>query len=811
MSNRSGYTRLIPVVALLLIAFFAGLYQLPDKSLFSDEAFSIDVARKGPSEMLSATMNTEPQPPLYYLLFSLWLRIAGDGEFAARYFSVLGAVAVVAIIYALANTLGGRRAALLAAGLAVLNPYLIYYAQYVRIYTLSPALAGLTLLSFIAALRNSTWRRWAIVAALTSAGGYSSYFNLLPSAFLGLVSVLLWILTPKGPRKDVWLRASLAHLAAGVTLLLWLPVTWHFLTSLSPGVPRWRTFVGPVDMVWRSLSAYSLGHAVDLKEMPWLALSFVVLGLLWLFGVRHTRAVGDLLTRRMTSIIVIGYAVFPPFVILIVSFVEPLYHERYMMVVFPIVLATASLAISKMLEGRRRVWPALSCLCVILVLTGEVRGLAGWYFDPRFTKDDFRGMVAYMEPRIRQGDAVLISAGYVRPAVEYYLRTPSAHRGPLAALPSSLNGPALVQVGQIGADEKETKYSQPADDYYSWISRSQAVRALEKLTAISRRIWMVRVYDTVNDPESVVLPWLRANLFELHSQTFGGTSYPQLYLFSTRRPPDWSVPPMENHHPARFGNAAELLGHDLSPRQAKRGNLLQLRLYWRAIRQFERDYKVFVHLLDHRQRQWAGVDHQPLMNRYPTSKWQPGEVIADDYDVWIPRNAPPGLYRVEIGMYDPSTGQRLADKGFDIDHVTVRHAAAPSADAVPVGKRLGNIELVAKGRLQFLDSSGVLRVNLFWRGTAEQRLSYTVFVHVLDSSGALVAQHDSPPADGSFPTDAWPVGDLIEDPHEVSAKKLKPGTYRLLVGIYDPVSGQRLKSPEGMDYIELGSFELNAT
>jgi hypothetical protein len=63
-------------------------------------------------------------------------------------------------------------------------------------------------------------------------------------------------------------------------------------------------------------------------------------------------------------------------------------------------------------------------------------------------------------------------------------------------------------------------------------------------------------------------------------------------------------------------------------------------------------------------------------------------------------------------------------------------------------------------------------------------------VHLIDERGRVVAQADSIPADGLAPTTSWLPGEIVADGHVLVAPG--PGRYRLLVGLYDPDSGERL-------------------
>jgi hypothetical protein len=59
------------------------------------------------------------------------------------------------------------------------------------------------------------------------------------------------------------------------------------------------------------------------------------------------------------------------------------------------------------------------------------------------------------------------------------------------------------------------------------------------------------------------------------------------------------------------------------------------------------------------------MDGQPLQGDYPTSFWDVGEVIEDEYILTIRENAPAGPYRLEVGMYDLATRERVPVLGED--------------------------------------------------------------------------------------------------------------------------------------------------
>jgi hypothetical protein len=88
---------------------------------------------------------------------------------------------------------------------------------------------------------------------------------------------------------------------------------------------------------------------------------------------------------------------------------------------------------------------------------------------------------------------------------------------------------------------------------------------------------------------------------------------------------------------------------------------------------------------------------------------------------------------------------------------------------------------------------GRLQVSLCWESLAPAPLDYTVFVHLYDANGTLLATGDGPPMNGAFPTRLWQPGDVIADTHRLP---LPAGNedYRIGVGLYDPISGARLQA-----------------
>ncbi|MFN8500091.1 MAG: glycosyltransferase family 39 protein [Anaerolineae bacterium] len=106
-----------------------------------------------------------------------------------------------------------------------------------------------------------------------------------------------------------------------------------------------------------------------------------------------------------------------------------------------------------------------------------------------------------------------------------------------------------------------------------------------------------------------------------------------------------------------------------------------------------------------------------------------------------------------------------------------------------------------------VEAGDVLPVGLRWRANAAIPADYSVFVHLVDSSGAVIGQHDAPP--GGAPTRGWTAGATRDDNHGILVPfGTPPGVASVEVGLYDPATGRRLTLPDGRDSLSLGQVTI---
>jgi 4-amino-4-deoxy-L-arabinose transferase-like glycosyltransferase len=125
-----------------------------------------------------------------------------------------------------------------------------------------------------------------------------------------------------------------------------------------------------------------------------------------------------------------------------------------------------------------------------------------------------------------------------------------------------------------------------------------------------------------------------------------------------RAPPPVEALGIEHPLSANLDDKVRLLGYNMGG-ALQPGSEVHLTLFWQALKAMEEGYTVFIHLADRPGQLWGQKDNPPVDGFYPTTAWEAGEIVRDQYDVGISPDAPAGPYQIEVGMYLAETGERL--------------------------------------------------------------------------------------------------------------------------------------------------------
>lgn len=256
-----------------------------------------------------------------------------------------------------------------------------------------------------------------------------------------------------------------------------------------------------------------------------------------------------------------------------------------------------------------------------------------------------------------------------------------------------------------------------------------------------------------------------------------------------------NLPGNVNSQDMAFANGLHFLGHTHSGKDLYPGDQFDVALYWQAGQVPTELYTVWSQLgpLDPTQ-YVAGDDRWLGGTLYPSNLWQAGDIVAHVLQLQVPEWTPaPALYWLRLGLVGEDRRQRLPLSAGG-DFITlgpwrIRSAITPAAPMYKTDFRLGEAIYLLGYDVAIAET---VSVTLTWQSKGVPIMDYTAFVHLVGEDGSLIAQQDSFPAAGNYPTSWWLPGDVVKDLHRLSPEVIPQTPIYLNVGLYDGGNGQRL-------------------
>ncbi len=121
------------------------------------------------------------------------------------------------------------------------------------------------------------------------------------------------------------------------------------------------------------------------------------------------------------------------------------------------------------------------------------------------------------------------------------------------------------------------------------------------------------------------------------------------------------------------------------------------------------------------------------------------------------------------------------------------------------GARWGDVILEDARLPKAVSPGAVVPVALTWRAEAPIPRNYKVFVHAIRPDGGMAAQHDAQPLNDLRPMTIWPVGEAVRDHHGLALPADYRGPLQIVAGLYDPDTGERLRTTSGADAVTLAT------
>lgn len=266
--------------------------------------------------------------------------------------------------------------------------------------------------------------------------------------------------------------------------------------------------------------------------------------------------------------------------------------------------------------------------------------------------------------------------------------------------------------------------------------------------------------------------------------------------------------------------ALQLVDAFVGRRAGRSGEYLDVTLFWKTYARVPRDENVFIHVRDANGNTRAEYNGQPYAGALPLSKWEPGQIVVEKYPVLAPRGLPQDSYTVVVGWTDSKTGEPIpirapdysVDPAIALDfpaYLGRGWSAPPLTPTNPLAFDFGASFRLAGFDLEreTIHAGESVPLVLYWVGRERTAQPYNIFVHVVDAQGELVAQRDAPPLQGRYPTFAWNDGEWVRDTFVLELPNdLSPGEYTVIVGMYNPLTGERILTSENQDHARIATL-----
>jgi 4-amino-4-deoxy-L-arabinose transferase-like glycosyltransferase len=690
------------VVIILFIALAVRVYGLTYHSLWFDEVMSTVWAARPAGEIwrVGLALVQDKHPPLYYLALHVWTALFGSGDAAARALGVIVGALATLPAYSIGRTLGGRRAGAFGALLVALNPFLVWYSQEARMFmpATTCALAGLWGILQIANCELQISRRpllFAICYSLFAVAGLTAaLYTYLFSAFL-LPVAAAWVVW--GWRRNHGTPGASWRLGLGLTVLaaatlLFLPLAraaWQVSGGeAQPGQPFME--LGPA--LWRMLRVYTVGWP-GWSELALIGVGIGAVGLLGIgvlarltpapssehahrgviarsvFGGCEARSKAissdggdcfgpndgprnDIPLARSGEAIAqhpcgtapspragqgggeLGLWLLLPLLLggLLLARDRTVFAEtRYFIFLAPALCLAWGRGIAWVWEKRRAAGTTLAALVFGATLAALP---ANW--SPANRREAWRETAAYVQAHAGFNDAILIQPDYVRPAFDRYFAGTQPIFQPFT--------------GRLSSAEQVDGPLAGLDGYST--------------------VWVIQSHHQDLDPEDRVVGWFVARYplaTELFPAGIAVRAFVQRYRYPTPPPaPGCSACGQSATLPEDPGlslaaDQLRLLTCDYQPAELPAreavfhapSNWIHVVTAWRVGDKLPTaDRFPRARLVDAGGQVWGERLERAndALHVWPTSRWQPGEIMRVDYDVNLNPVAPAGRYRLVIEM-----------------------------------------------------------------------------------------------------------------------------------------------------------------
>ena len=406
------------------LAFLLRTINLDGQSLWRDEVDAIRFSSWAIRHLVDGLFQQGHNGPLYFMLLRPWRNLTGDSEFALRYPSALMGAVAIPLGFILARQLGfSRRAGLLLGFLLATSPYLVWYGQEAKMYTLLLAAVTLAFIAYLKALTRSKLRWWVVFVVSTS---LSFYFHILSPLMLIVYTVVALVHRIELRRHwRAWLISMASLTLPYVPLALWqfsffiagtdrghpfYPLRQELLILLQLYTRGLFNFAASIEAIFIAIGLDSgiIPPSADLAPL----IFFVFLFLCGSYLMIHRAIIEEFSLSK--GLVLIIWVLLPPLIVYLMSLRIPIFEDRYLIYISPAFYLIVVLGLILI----RQYSTLFAGLALLLILTINLLGI--WQQQRQPVKADFRAAAEYLASQPRPPSTIMVQMPYLHHTLNYY-------------------------------------------------------------------------------------------------------------------------------------------------------------------------------------------------------------------------------------------------------------------------------------------------------------------------------------------------------------------------------------------------------
>ena len=425
----------ITIVFFTLISITISIPLIYLNSIRLDEAQSIWQVSHSISEILDI-VGRDVHVPLYHLILHFWQGIFNNSIISARYLSLLISIISIPFVYILASKIYTKKIALMTTIIFILSPFVNWYANEARMYSLLLLLAVLNSIFFLNILKKDNKTNWIGFIITAILGIYTHYFYWL---FL-ISNALFYLVSYKQFASKLFYKFIISSVIIILAITPWI----YYVISLGSAANTKPALQSPTSIDFFNIfSQYIFGFQPDIINSIILS-SWPVIVIIIFTSLQRK------LNYPVFNTFVIFQILIPVGLAFILSYLRPIFLSRYLIVSSLFLYLYLIYLIKSYFSRQMKILYLGGILLIGVSLLLQI-------FNPNTpVKENFEDISIYLTAKATARDVIVLSAPFTIYPFEYYYQGitnvetfPIWDRSKVSSIPAFDSNAIDKQVGKL--------------------------------------------------------------------------------------------------------------------------------------------------------------------------------------------------------------------------------------------------------------------------------------------------------------------------------------------------------------------------